>query len=164
MVQSTCSITLGDCHGTCALHAPSTSIAQSRSNHARATPRTPNNPYTKQKLCSSCATCIPPCTMAQTSARVMPWRRLLSRVPATSGTREVSRGEVSTWEKFEQADMCACGRLLGCRVHQKVQKAGHARARQRICGRLQMLARGAWPGLEFEGPDRTRSFRPRPRT
>ena len=54
--------------------------------------------------------------------------------------------------EFEQAGMCACGRLLGCRVHQKVQKAGHARARQRICGRLRVLARGTRRALTFRGP------------
>ena len=42
--------------------------------------------------------------------------------------------------KFEQAGMSVCGRLLGCQMQQKVQRNGHARVRQRICGRL------AWYG------------------
>jgi hypothetical protein len=47
MEQSCCNITSRDCHGTWALHAPSTSKAQIRSDRARATPRTPQDPHTK---------------------------------------------------------------------------------------------------------------------
>ena len=54
--------------------------------------------------------------------------------------------------KFEQAGMSVCGRLLCCQVQQKVQKAGHARARQKICGRLQVLERGTREGRTCRGP------------
>ena len=55
IVQSSCNITSGDRHGTWALHAPSTCTSHVRSDRERATPRTPPDPYTIQKLCSSCA-------------------------------------------------------------------------------------------------------------
>ena len=54
--------------------------------------------------------------------------------------------------KFEQAGMSVCGRLLDCQVQQKVQKTGHARVRQKICGRVKVLERGAWRGRTFRGP------------
>ena len=62
------------------------------------------------------------------------------------------RGVARRVAKFEQAGASVRRELLGCRVQQKLQKAGHARVRQRICGRLQVLARGTWRGLSFRGP------------
>ena len=52
--------------------------------------------------------------------------------------------------KFEQAGMSVCGQLLGYRVQQKVQSAGQALARQKICGRVQVLERGSRDGSHSE--------------
>ena len=62
------------------------------------------------------------------------WEAALAR--ACDRRQRANASELRVRLKFEQAGTSMRGQLLGCREQQKVQKAGHALARQMICGRL----------------------------
>ena len=152
MVQNVRNITQKHCRGTpmpCAPRMANHTSADFGHAQFSGTPGT-------HTLCESSS------RAALRTVRHAPWHpHALSQSRSGSCSRSrlrpmASMGEQSARVKFEQAGASMRGQLLGCQVQQKVQRSGHARVRQRICGQLQVLARGAWRGLTFGGPDSTR--------